>query len=119
MLQQVVAKARQGEGQFFKLLVIVLGLYFVAYSQWIGLLVLISAWGVDFLIWSVKIDALGSFVKIFIIVQGLSIWYMSSANVIKLTIFNSDASYMMFQQHRKVIYDNEVYIFLDSAPYFV
>lgn len=86
-------------GTAIKLFTFVFVFYFILSWQWIGILVLISAYGVDLLIAKIQIDSLGSLVKLFIIFQGLSIWYLSSTSFMKLHIFDSSASFLTFNRY--------------------
>jgi hypothetical protein len=100
MIANNLANAKNDQtGLILKVLTVLLVLYFLFCSQWVGILVVLSAWIIDILIAKVKIDSLGSLVKLFIIFQGLTIWCLSSSNVMKLNIFSSTASYLVFNRN--------------------
>ncbi len=71
--------------------------YFLVYRRWIAVIVALSLFGVDLLIAKVKIDALGPFIKLFTVMQGLLVWYFSSTTVMQLKILNSSLS--IFNAH--------------------
>ncbi len=92
-----------------------LGLVSVYMHQWIGIILMLSFFAVDFVLARVKTDAFGrvTVFKIFLLLQGLFIWSMSASSLAVLSGVNQ-ATDVTSHMVANLYADNVVCIFSSS-----